>query len=249
MIPIYMSVADKKAAMVATARLRARADALELRLLAAGSLDVADETGARSTATWLADETREAHGTVRNRAVLATALDERYPHLADALAAGAVNTAQTRAIVESLDALPAAWRTGCSSRPRRSCRKAADLGPRELRHLGRGVLQHLAPDLADEAEAPSARSRGGPRRHGHDPVLPSLWRRQHRHLRPGRRPRRRPAARLPGRDRQPAPGRQRRRLHGAAARPPPRHRLPGHAGEHRSRRTCPPTAAPPPAWW
>ena len=81
--PTYMSVAEKKAAMVETAKLRARADALELQLLAAGSVDVADETGARSTATWLADETRDAHGTVRNRAVLAKALDQRYRHVAD----------------------------------------------------------------------------------------------------------------------------------------------------------------------
>ena len=30
--------------------------------------------------------------------------------------------------------------------------QAADLGPRELTNLGRGVLQHLAPDIADEGE-------------------------------------------------------------------------------------------------
>jgi hypothetical protein len=97
--PMYMSVAEKKAAMVETAKLRARADALELQLLAAGWVDVADQTGARSTATWLAEETREAHGTLRNRAVLARALDRRYRQVADAMAAGVVNTAQTRVIV------------------------------------------------------------------------------------------------------------------------------------------------------
>ena len=30
--------------------------------------------------------------------------------------------------------------------------QAAVFGPRELRHLGRGVLEHLAPEIADEAE-------------------------------------------------------------------------------------------------
>ncbi len=30
--------------------------------------------------------------------------------------------------------------------------QAATFGPRELRHLGRGVLEHLAPEVADEAE-------------------------------------------------------------------------------------------------
>ena len=77
--PMYMSVAEKKAAMVQTARLRARAEALDLRLLAAGEVDVADDTGARSTAVWLADQTREAHGAVRNRAVLAQALRASGP--------------------------------------------------------------------------------------------------------------------------------------------------------------------------
>lgn len=151
--PTYMSVAEKKAAMVQTAKLRARADALELQLLAAGSVDVADDTGARSTATWLADQTREAHGTVRNRAMLATALDQRYRHLAAALAAGEVNTAQTRAIVECLDALPADVGEGLLAKAEEFLvEKTAALGPRELRHLGRGVLQHLAPEIADEAE-------------------------------------------------------------------------------------------------
>jgi hypothetical protein len=69
--PIYMSVAEKKAAMLQTGKLRARADALELQLLAAGAVDIAEETGARSTAAWLADEGRDALGEVRGRAVLA----------------------------------------------------------------------------------------------------------------------------------------------------------------------------------
>ena len=39
-------------------------------------------------------------------------------------------------------------------------------GPRELRHLGRGVLEHLAPEIADEAEyqrllAEETRAAGG----------------------------------------------------------------------------------------
>ena len=85
--------------------------------------------------------------------MLATALDQRYLHVAEALAAGTVNTAQTRAIVESLDALPAGLEDGLLVKAEAFLvDKAAELGPRELRHLGRGVLQHLAPEIADEAE-------------------------------------------------------------------------------------------------
>ena len=151
--PIFMSVGEKKAALVEMGRLRARADALDMALLAAGSVDVAEDTGARSAATWVAEATGEAQGTVRHRAGLAKALDTTWTVLAGALAAGRVNLAQTRAIVESLDALPADLPEGLVEKVEEYLiEKSADFGPRELRHLGRSVLQHLAPDIADELE-------------------------------------------------------------------------------------------------
>ena len=98
-----MSVAEKKVAMVETARRRARADALELRLLAAP--DPCDVGRRDPRATRHRPQPRGA----------GKALDERYPHGADALAAGVVNTAQTRAIVEIPGRTPGAtWRRGCS---------------------------------------------------------------------------------------------------------------------------------------
>ena len=43
--------------------------------------------------------------------------------------------------------------TTCSSRPRPTwSTRHSSFGPRELRNLGRGVLEHLAPEIADEAE-------------------------------------------------------------------------------------------------
>jgi hypothetical protein len=152
--PIYMSVAEKKAAMLEVARLRARADALDLALLAASAVDVAEETGARSTAVWAADATREAHGAVRHRARLATALDRKWRLVADALAAGTVNLAQARVIAEALDALPKDdLPDGILGKAEEwLVEQATRFAPRELRHLGRAVLQHLAPDLADQAD-------------------------------------------------------------------------------------------------
>jgi hypothetical protein len=80
--PAYMTIEQKKAALTSSARARARAEAWELRLLAASD-DIAEETGARSTATWVANETRDAHGAIRRRASLAAALDQRWTRVAD----------------------------------------------------------------------------------------------------------------------------------------------------------------------
>ena len=54
-----------------------RIEAAELRVLAASD-DIAEATGDRSTAAWLATQTRDAHGTVRRNAALASALESRW---------------------------------------------------------------------------------------------------------------------------------------------------------------------------
>ena len=75
-------------------------------------------TGARSTAAWLADETRDAHGTVRRHSTLAAALDQRWTQTATAFAAGQVNLAQTRVIAEALRPCPPTSARTCWPRPR-----------------------------------------------------------------------------------------------------------------------------------
>jgi len=166
--PVYLTIAEKQDALVGLARARARLDALQLRVLAAAG-DIAEATGDRSTASWLATQTREAHGTVRRHAALASALDRRWVQVGDALAAGVVNLAQTRVIVEALDALPKGLGEDLGAKAEAYLvEKAATLGPKELRVLGRGVLEHLAPDIADEIEyrrllAEEARARAATR--------------------------------------------------------------------------------------
>jgi hypothetical protein len=151
--PMYMSTAEKKTAMLESARLRARAEALDLQLLAASAVDVPEETGARSAAIWLAQETRDAPATVRHRAVLARALDTRWRQTGDALAAGVVNLAQTRVMAEALEALPADLPDGILAKAEAYLvEKAAEFGPNGLRRLGDAVLEYLAPDIADEIE-------------------------------------------------------------------------------------------------
>ena len=101
--PEFRSTGERQEFLLRVARVKARVAAEELRVLAASD-DIAEETGDRSTATWLAHQTREAHGTVRRHAALAAALGSQWTQTADALGAGDLNLAQARVIVESMEA-------------------------------------------------------------------------------------------------------------------------------------------------
>jgi hypothetical protein len=123
-----------------------------MRVLVAAD-DVAVETGARSAAHWLADATRDNIGAVRRLSMLAEALDERWTEVGTAVASGAVNVPQARVIVEALDALPASLDAEMRAKAEAHLiAEAGHFGPRELRRLGRGLLEVVAPEIADEAE-------------------------------------------------------------------------------------------------
>ena len=150
--PQYRTVDEKQELLLRISRLISRAEGERLRVLAASD-DIAEVSGDRSTATWLATKTREAHGTVRRHAALAASLGSRWTRTADALGAGDLNLAQARVIVEALDALPDDLGDDLVVKAEAYLVEQAQVfGPRELRHLGRGVLEHLAPEIADEAE-------------------------------------------------------------------------------------------------
>jgi hypothetical protein len=150
--PTFMGTRDKKTALTLGTRIEARLASVKMRVMSAAD-DVAETTGARSTAHWLADETRDSPATVRRDASLAAALEARWGQVAAALATGDLNLAQTRAIVDALGALPKDL--GDDLRVKAEAylvEKAAELGPPELRVLGGRVLEHLAPEIAEEAE-------------------------------------------------------------------------------------------------
>src|SRR6185369_16532829 len=96
--------------LVAISRVIARAEAERLRVLAASD-DIAEATGDRSAAAWLATQTREAPGTVRRHAALAAALGSTWTQTANALGAGDLNVAQARVIVEAWTRSPTSWGT------------------------------------------------------------------------------------------------------------------------------------------
>ena len=68
--PEFRIVGEKQEFLLRISRVISRAEAERLRVLAASD-DIAEETGDRSTATWLAHQTRDNHGTVRRHAALA----------------------------------------------------------------------------------------------------------------------------------------------------------------------------------
>ncbi len=150
--PVFLTTVEKQHALTRVARLTARLEAFKLRVLAVAD-DVAEATGSRSAARWLADQTRQAHGTVRSEFALATALDARWGQVGAALAMGTVNVAQARVLVGALDALPKSLDDSLRVKAESYLvEQAEQFGPRELRRLGRGVLEHLAPEIADEAD-------------------------------------------------------------------------------------------------
>ena len=150
--PEFRTVDEKQELLLRLSRLISRAEGERLRVLAASD-DIAAETGDRSTAVWLATQTRDNHGTVRRHAALAASLGSRWTRTADGLGAGDLNLAQARVVVEALDALPDDLGDDLVVKAEAYLvEQAASFGPRELRHLGRGVLEHLAPEVADEAE-------------------------------------------------------------------------------------------------
>jgi hypothetical protein len=130
----------------------ARLEGLRLELLA-GSADVAEAAGGRSAGAWLAVESRhDARARVHDQR-LAEAIARR-PVVLAALRSGAVNAAQADVVVRALDALPADLDAELVAKAEAQVvADAGQFGPRELRVLGRRVLEVVAPDVADAQEA------------------------------------------------------------------------------------------------
>jgi hypothetical protein len=149
--PTFLPTADKAAALVEVERELGRLEGLRLELLGASS-DVALDEGARSAGVWLAGEMlHDASSGVRDQQ-LADALVRR-PAVTAALRSGSVNAVQARVIVSALDALPADLDPELTVKAEAQLlADAGHFGPRELRVLGRRVLEVIAPEMAEARE-------------------------------------------------------------------------------------------------
>ncbi|GAA1449695.1 hypothetical protein GCM10009641_80530 [Mycobacterium cookii] len=151
--PTFMSTSDKAAALRELVAAEAQLVELRLRVLADAG-DLADATGAKDTAGWLAHQTRTRFSDARADMGLATVLDRERPVLAAGMREGAVTLAQAHVIRRALDTLPAAVDADTVDRAEAhlvGC--AGEFGPKELGRIGRRVLDVIAPEVAEAAEA------------------------------------------------------------------------------------------------
>ena len=108
-----------------------------------------------TSARWLTHHTRSDRGANHRDLGLADSLDRRWGQVASALATGAVNLAQARVIAHALDELPADTVSAevLAEAEAHLVAEAAQHGPRELRLLGRKILEVVAPEVAEQHEA------------------------------------------------------------------------------------------------
>ncbi len=151
--PTFMSTEEKAAALRELGALEGRLVELRLRVLADAG-DVAALTAAHDVDEWVAVETRGRFEEARADLVLARALDRRHAVLAAALRDGAVNLAQARVIARALDDLPDEVPVDVAALAEETLvDHATRFGPRQLARLGRKILEVVAPEIADAAEA------------------------------------------------------------------------------------------------
>lgn len=149
-----MSTEDAEQALLSLTRVRGQLDALLMRVLRqAEAVGAGMDTGATSTTSWWSQATcttrAEAHRTAR----LAKALEE-HDEVAQGLAAGDLRTDQARVVADAVDDLPDAvedWVPAAATRFLLD--KAREHDAKDLRTLGRRVLEAVDPVAADAEEA------------------------------------------------------------------------------------------------
>ncbi len=151
--PIFLDPAAKRALLGQLARLEARLTAVRLRTMAVAD-DVAAQEGARDAAALLTHDTRGDAAEHRRELALAESLERRWTLARTALAEGALNLAQAVVITRALDDLPRERIAPevLAKAEAHLVAEAAHHGPRELRLLGRKILEVVAPEDYEHEE-------------------------------------------------------------------------------------------------
>lgn len=149
--PAYLTVEEKRTVLIELARQRARLEALELTVLAAADRDdVGAESGATSTAAWLAHQTLADRPDVLAKVRLARALDDHHPAAAAGLAAGDYSIAHAAVMVRALGELPTDLDPDLTTAAAKTMvEEAHQLTPKQLRTVGRHLLDMVAPEVVE----------------------------------------------------------------------------------------------------
>jgi hypothetical protein len=112
--------------------------------------DLARQCGVTSTVAWLRDGLRISAGIAKRWVELARALDSTALVTAEALSAGVVNEEQAAVIVRSLSNLDDASQEDRAKAELALIERAAQFEPLSLGKLGTRILEHVAPQVAEE---------------------------------------------------------------------------------------------------
>ncbi|NPC98977.1 HNH endonuclease signature motif containing protein [Nocardioides sp. zg-DK7169] len=159
--PVFLSLTEKRQALLMMAQVCSRAQALRARVIACAE-DVADADGHRDVASWLTHRTHESSATTRRAQRLGVACEQHFHHLGAALLRGAVSVDQGHVIVAALDDLAHAgalvdatapqWAEVLDRAETHLVEQAAEFGPRALHRLGERILEVVAPRWAEQLE-------------------------------------------------------------------------------------------------
>ncbi|WGL50339.1 DUF222 domain-containing protein [Nocardioides sp. BP30] len=150
--PVFLATPDKAEALARLEQITARVAELRLRVIASAQ-DLAEEVGARDVAAWLIAQQRvespAAHATLR----LARELEGR-PVVRARLARGAFSLEHARVILHGLEDLPDDLDPEILTHAEATlCDLAGKHRPKDLRRLTSHLLEVIAPDIAEAAEA------------------------------------------------------------------------------------------------
>jgi len=148
--PVELEAGEYAAVVTDVDRAVRRLEALKLRLVAAAARDrVPEQSGARSTGAWVAQQTRSGSVQGARDARLADDLDRRLTATQTALADGAISTEHASVIAHATAHLPTGLTTGQQQRVEESLvRKARRLDPTQLRKVARRAIEAVTPDAA-----------------------------------------------------------------------------------------------------
>ncbi|GAB3016516.1 hypothetical protein GCM10011376_03900 [Nocardioides flavus (ex Wang et al. 2016)] len=149
-----MSTKEAEEVLLSLTRARDQLEALLMRVLRqAQAVDAGLGTGATSTVNWWSHATRTTRAEAHRTARLAAALDD-HEEVAQALASGDLRADQARVITDAVDDLPDTvedWVPAAATQFLLG--KAVEHDAKDLRVLGRRLLEAVDPQAADAEEA------------------------------------------------------------------------------------------------